>query len=541
MIFQLLGGLGIFLFSINYMGDGLQKAAGDRLRDILDKYTTNPLMGIIAGALVTALIQSSSGTTVLTVGLVSAGFMSLRQAIGVIMGANIGTTITAFIIGINLSDYALPIMAVGAAGLFFFKSQKVKHIGQILFGFGGLFFGLELMGTGMRPLVELPWFSELFVSMSGNPVLSVGVGAFVTAILQSSSAAVGILQELYGQGSLDIHAALPILFGSNIGTTITVILASIGASVVARRTAATHVLFNLIGSIIFLIILSPFTNLIIYLRASLDLNLPMTIAVAHGIFNITNTFILYWFIGLLADLVTKLVPEGEEVVFKANHLDPIFIEQSPSVALGQAKEEVLRMAEYAEIGLASTKDYLLTKKEKYSETTLQIEETINTLDRNITEYLIELTAVSLSPQESEEHYQLLSLVRDFERVGDHFENIIEQVQYQITRKGEKNGTVPQGLIEMFDLTMDTLRKAVIALKENDIPMAKEVLSQENIIDQMERKFRKRSIQLANEGDMSAMNNVVYADIVSNLERIGDYAVNIAESVMELNPEKQSAI
>lgn len=207
MIFQFIGGLGIFLFGIKYMGDGLQQAAGDRLRDILDRFTTNPLMGVLAGMLVTVLIQSSSGTTALTVGLVSAGFMTLRQAIGVIMGANIGTTVTAFIIGIKIGEYALPIMAVGAILLFFFKNKKVHSVGQVVFGFGMLFFGLELMSAGMKPLRSLESFQELMVSMSDNPILGIVVGTVFTLIVQSSSATIGILQELFGQGAIDLQVS----------------------------------------------------------------------------------------------------------------------------------------------------------------------------------------------------------------------------------------------------------------------------------------------------------------------------------------------
>lgn len=230
------------------MGDGLQKAAGDRLRAILDRFTTNPFMGVLVGIIVTVLIQSSSGTTVITVGLVSAGFMTLRQAIGVIMGANIGTTVTAFIIGLDVGAYALPIMAVGAFLIFFIKKNQVKNIGEIIFGFGGLFLGLELMSGGMKPLRELDTFTDLMVSMSDQPMLGVVVGTIFTLIVQSSSATVGILQGLYSENLVDLNGALPILFGDNIGTTITAVLASIGASIAAKRAAAAHVLFNVVGT-----------------------------------------------------------------------------------------------------------------------------------------------------------------------------------------------------------------------------------------------------------------------------------------------------
>lgn len=251
IIFEFIGGLGIFLLGIKFMGDGLQKSAGDRLRDILDRFTSNPFLGVLAGIIVTILIQSSSGTTVLTVALVNAGFMTLRQAIGVIMGANIGTTVTAFIIGLNISEYSLPIMAIGCFLLFFFNNQKVNVVGQTIFGFGSLFFGLSLMSNGMKPLRDLHVFHELTLSMSDNPILGVAIGTVFTLVVQSSSATIGILQGLFSEGAVDLQAALPVLFGDNIGTTITAILASLGASVAARRAAFTHVIFNLIGATIF--------------------------------------------------------------------------------------------------------------------------------------------------------------------------------------------------------------------------------------------------------------------------------------------------
>src|SRR5690625_584230 len=252
VLFEFVGGLGIFLLGIKYMGDGLQQSAGDGLRDILDKFTSNPFLGVLAGILVTVLIQSSSGTTVLTVGLVNAGFMTLRQAIGVIMGANIGTTVTAFIIGLDIGEYSLLIIAIGCFLLFFFKNQKVNAIGQAVFGFGALFFGLGLMSSGMSPLRSLETFHELTVRMSSSPILGVVIGTVFTMIVQSSSATIGILQGLFAEGAISLKAALPVILGDNMGTTITAILASIGATIAAKRAALTHVTFNLIGTIVFM-------------------------------------------------------------------------------------------------------------------------------------------------------------------------------------------------------------------------------------------------------------------------------------------------
>nr|WP_198008226.1 Na/Pi cotransporter family protein [Bacillus sp. SG-1] len=535
MLFQFFGGLGIFLFGIKYLGDGLQKSAGDRLRDILDRFTTNPFMGVLAGIIVTILIQSSSGTTVITVGLVSAGFMTLRQAIGVIMGANIGTTVTAFIIGIDLGEYALPIIAVGAVMLFFFKHKKVQYLGQIVFGFGGLFYGLELMSGGMKPLRSLEAFTDLTVSMSSNPILGVVIGTVFTVIVQSSSATIGILQGLYAEGLVDIDAALPVLFGDNIGTTITAVLAAIGASVAARRAAATHVLFNLIGTTLFLVLLPLYHRLVSFLQDALNLNPEMTIAFAHGTFNLTNTIIQFPFIGLLALIVTKLIPGEDALVdYKAKHLDPMFIEQSPSIALGQAKEEVLRMGEFAVKGLEESHCFLKTKQNKHSELAYQIEDAINNLDKKITNYLVDLSAASLTEAESEKHSILMDTVRDIERIGDHFENILELVEYQQGNKVKITEDAMADLNGMFELTIETVRKAVSSLDSNDHELAREVAEKEDMIDKMERKLRKKHILRLNEGLCSGQAGIVFVDIISNLERIGDHAVNIAEAVLGEN-------
>lgn len=532
MIFQFIGGLGIFLFGLKFMGDGLQKAAGDRLRDILDKFTTNPFMGVLAGALVTILIQSSSGTTVLTVGLVNAGFMTLRQAIGVIMGANIGTTVTAFIIGIEIKEYALPILAVGALLLFFFKSKKISYLGQTLFGFGSLFYGLKLMSNGMKPLRSLEAFQDLTLSMSEQPILGVVIGTLFTVIVQSSSATIGVLQGLFEQGAINLDAALPVLFGDNIGTTITAVLAAIGASVAAKRAAFTHVIFNVVGTTLFLILLKLYAPFIEYLRNALNLNEEMTIAFAHGLFNFTNMVIQFPFIGLLALLVTKLVPGDDTAVDqKPQHLDPIFIEQSPSLALDQAKEEVMRMGEFAYKGLEETSHYLNNHQRKHADMALQYEEGLNNLDRKITDYLVNLSSSSLTEHESSKHSALIDSVRDIERIGDHFENIIELVDYKISNKVYLTEQAQDDLNDMLNLTLITVKQALKSLGTMDREEALAVVQKENQIDQYERSYRKKHIIRMNNGACTGPAGIVFVDIISNLERIGDHAVNIAEEVL----------
>ncbi|NME04328.1 Na/Pi cotransporter family protein [Psychrobacillus sp. BL-248-WT-3] len=532
MLFEFFGGLGIFLFSIKYMGDGLQKSAGDRLRDILDRYTTNPFMGVLVGIIVTVLIQSSSGTTVITVGLVSAGFMKLRQAIGVIMGANIGTTITAFIIGFDVGGYALPIMAIGAFLIFFFKKHIVQNVGEVIFGFGGLFLGLELMSGGMKPLRELEAFTDFTLAMSDHSFLGLLAGTIFTLIVQSSSATVAILQGLYSENLLSLQGALPVLFGDNIGTTITAILASLGASVAAKRAAATHVLFNVIGSVIFLILLIPFTLYIEWISGVLDLESKMQIAFAHGSFNVANTIIQFPLIGAWAYLVTKLIPGDDvSIEYKPKHLDVNFIEQSPSIAIGQAKEEILRMGALSIQGLEKTYAYLKTKNKRDSDLAYQVEDALNNLDQKITDYLVKISSQPLSDQDSSRHNMLMDTVRDIERIGDHFENILELIEYQEVHRIVLTPDAIEDVSEMFELTIKTVEKAIEALNTNDVKLAQEVAEQENVIDKMERQFRKNHILRVNEGKCSGQAGIMFVDILSNLERIGDHACNVAEAVL----------
>ncbi|MFF3103424.1 Na/Pi cotransporter family protein [Viridibacillus arvi] len=533
MIFEFLGGLGLFLFAIKYMGDGLQKAAGDRLRDLLDRFTTNPFMGVLVGIFVTVLIQSSSGTTVITVGLVSAGFMTLRQAIGVIMGANIGTTVTAFIIGINIGEYAYPIMALGAVLLFFFKKSKIQNIGQVLFGFSGLFIGLELMSSGMKPLRDWPAFIDLTLNMSDSPILGVIVGAIFTLIVQSSSATVGILQGLYAENLITLQGALPVLFGDNIGTTITAILAALGASVAARRAAATHVLFNVVGSIIFLLVLGLFTNYMEWVTGILGLEPKMQIAFAHGTFNVVNTLIQLPLIGVWAYVVTKLIPGEDTIVeYKPKYLDYSLITKSPGIALGQAKQEVVRMGDFGVQGLSSAMDYLKTLDVKQASTAAQLEEAINNLDHKTTDYLVSLSKQSLSGANSHIHHALLENIRDIERVGDHVENLIELIDYKESNRIKLSQEATQEIEEMFELVIDTVKIAMQALDTRDVSLAQQVRSQEERIDEMERSLRKHHIRRLNEGICSGSAGVVFADIISNLERIGDHANNIADTIFE---------
>jgi phosphate:Na+ symporter len=364
-------------------------------------------------------------------------------------------------------------------------------------------------------------------------VLSVLVGTIFTVIVQSSSATIGILQELFKQGAVNLNAALPVLFGDNIGTTITAVLAAIGTSVSAKRAAAVHVLFNLIGTVIFLLILGPFTTFIAYLQSSLYLNPEMTIAFAHGIFNLSNTLIQFPFIALLAWLVTKIIP-GEDflVTINTQHLDTRVIEQSPNIALGQANKEVRRMGGLAADALAESYLFLNTKEEKHAAVALQYEQAINRLDRVITDFLVEISTKSLSPDESQEHHQLMDTIRDIERVGDHMENIIELLEMRVERNVSFSEEALSELNEMFELTRETFQDALNVFFNGDKQLAETVFEKEKLIDQMERTLRNAHIKRMNERVCTGDAGILFVDIASNLERIGDHAASIAQKVQK---------
>ena len=532
IIFHFLGGLGLFLYSIKTMGDGLQQAAGDRLRYYIDKYTSNPFLGVLVGIVVTALIQSSTGVTVITVGLVSASLLTLRQAIGIIMGANIGTTVTSFIIGFKLGEYALPLIFLGTMFLFFTKNRTANNIGRILFGVGGIFYALNLISAGMSPLKDLPQFKEYMVTLGQNPILGVVAGAVITVLIQASSATIGILQGLYAGGFLDLKGALPVLFGDNIGTTLTVIIAAAGANISAKRVAATHVTFNVLGTILCLILLGPFTAMIEYFQALLHLSPEMTIAFSHGAFNVSNTIVQFPFIGALAYFVTKLIPGEDEVVkYEPLYLDEQLIKQAPSIALGNAKKELLHLGNYAVKAFDLSYDYIINSNEKVAEKGHKTEEAINTIDEKLTRYLISLSSEALSQKESEVLTNILDSSRDLERIGDHAEALINLNDYLQRKNVQFSNSALEELEEIYRQTSEFVKDALESVENNDLEKAQSLIERHEAINKMERVLRKTHIKRLNNGECSTQAGVNFIDIISHYTRVSDHAMNLAEKVL----------
>ena len=534
VIFLFLGGLGIFLYGLKMMGDGLQAAAGDRLREILNRMTSNPLLGVLAGIIVTILIQSSSGTTAITIGLVSAGFMTLRQSIGVIMGANIGTTVTAFIIGLDIGAYSLPILALGAFMIFFLGSRpQANNLGRVLFGFGALFYGLELMGDGVKPLADLESFSNLMLDVSHNPLLGIAVGTVLTVIVQSSSATIAILQGFYANNLVELDAALPILLGDNIGTTVTAILAALVGSIAAKRAAAVHVVFNVIGATIFLIGLPLFTRLITYLQGTFELNPEMTIAFGHGFFNITNTLIHLPFVFALAWIVTKLIPGKDfSEEFQPNQLDPLLLKRSPGIALQGAQAEVKNLGN---LTLSILDDSQSFSKSGDSKKYKEIKEKINvvdTLQDSIKKYLIDASKYDISDEDIERQATLLEITRILYKVSIQINEYTESYNKKFREKIEISDEAKEGLQNLYEHVYKSFKKAIDTLDIYSPQELEEVIRLSQKSYKIENKLRKQHVKRLNKGTCSTDGGLLYVDLISNLERIGYNARNISETNLD---------
>ena len=549
ILFLVVGGLAMFLYGIRLMSDGLQMIAGDRLRRILEKGTRTPLRGVLTGIIVTCLIQSSSGTSVIAVGLVNAKLLTLKQAIGIIMGANIGTTLTAYLIGISLTDYALPIIFVGVLLYMFAKKQRINYIGQAILGFGLLFYGMDVMGDGLKPLAYTDTFTQLMGQVDNNSLIGVLIGVGLTAIVQSSAATIGVLQELAFQGVITYNQAIPILFGDNIGTTVTAVLAGFGASTDAKRASLVNLIIKVLGTVVFLplflcgilpFIVEHFTNLVFFFAGGWDgINVKMQIAQTHGVFNILNTALQLPFVALLASIVTKLIPDKkdavkveEEALYRPLYLEPLLL-NNPPVALANATRELLHMGDLAKNSLGHARNYFFEHDDTDKFDASHMEAAIDSLELDITNYVIEATfKKDLNSSLSNRSYIILQTVGDLERIGDHAENIVEQADYCTENNINLSGNAQESLKTMFSYVQQILSDSMEALRTGDKDLAKDVIDFDDMIDQMEVCLRKDHIERLNAGRCSGSAGAVYLDVISNLERIGDHAVNIAKYVLE---------
>jgi phosphate:Na+ symporter len=527
MVFELLGGLGLFIYGMNVMGTGLQKAAGDRLKKLLEVLTTNRLLGLVFGALITALIQSSSATTVMVVGFVNAGLMNLMQAAGVIMGANIGTTVTSQLVAFKFTDIAPVVVAIGVGLLIFGTRRKHRQLGEILTGFGILFIGMGLMSSSMEPLRESEIFANIMTTFGHNRLLGIIAGFVVTAVIQSSSASIGLLQALAANELISIGTALPIILGMNIGTCVTALLSSIGTNITARRAAMIHLIIKVFGMMLFIGLTIPLSMAVEYLGG----NTVRQIANAHTMYNIVNTAILLPFASLLVLASKKLVPgeEVEEGVLK--YLDTRILE-TPSIAVLQAKKEVARMGVIAKETLRYAVDGFIKEDEKLLNHCFQKEEMVNALEKEITQFLVLLSNSSISGDENDLVTSLFHTVNDIERIGDHAENIAELAQRKIDSGLVFSEVGISDLTAMTDYVYSMVEDSITALKNKDFQLARDVRRREDEVDRMEREYRESHIGRLNNYQCVPGSGVVFLDVISNLERIGDHCSNIALAILD---------
>ncbi len=530
-------GIGLFLYGIDAMGQGLEYAAGSKMKKILGALTKNRFLAVIMGAMVTALIQSSSATTVMVVGFVNAGLMNLAQAIGVIMGANIGTTVTSVLIAMDLGMIAPVALLLGVFAMLFVKKDIVKHIGQTIAGFGMLFVGMELMAYGMAPLGESEVFTYFMTNFS-NPVVGVLIGVILTAVIQSSSASIGILQALALQGLVPIEFAVYILLGQNIGTCVTALLSAAGSKTNSKRTAVMHLLFNVIGTIIFLFItaFTPYTTLL----ESISDSVSAQISVAHIIFNVVNTIILFPFANLIIKAACILVPDKEpedsklEFKFYDEHLLT-----TPPIAVEQIGKEVVRMAHLARDNFDRAAVALINNDTSKVEKIESVEEVINFLNHGITRHLVKINALDLDYSDAKYIGRLFHVVNDIERIGDHAVNLSEAM---VVRNNEKLAISDDAVAEL-----ETMRKCVIELlnasissfekQELTFDEAKNIETLETVSDNLKEKYQDAHLRRLNEEHCETRAGMMFVNTLIDFERVGDHAKNIAFAVKKKPGEK----
>ena len=530
---SLLGGLGLFLYGMNLMAEGLQKSAGEKLKKIVEKLTSNTVMGVLVGAVVTAIIQSSSAATVMVVGFVNAGIMNLSQAIGVIMGANVGTTVTAQLVSFKLEALAPIALGIGIILYLFSKNQRTKDLSTILLGFGILFTGMEFMKDAVKPLEEYEGFRNALIYFGNHQFLGILAGFAITGIIQSSSASMGMLIALASEGLIPLKSALPILYGDNIGTCVTSLLSSIGASRNAKRAATMHLTFNVIGTILFVLILNyPITAFVTYLDPT---DSARQIANAHTIFNIVNVLILLPFAKYIVKFVLKIIQiteEESESTTKTKYLDERIL-QTPSIALINTVKEVIRMGDKANKALEYSMDSLLNKSVQSIEETDKYEQVVNSLQKEILNYLLKLSKLPLNDEERNKADMLFNTVNDIERVSDHAENISELSKISIDKELVFSENAMEEMKNIYDKAQQNFKNALKCLENNDKNMVSEIFELEEEVDILDKRYRKLHIQRLNEEKCTIDAGVLFLDLLTNLERVSDHSCNIATQV-EIN-------
>jgi phosphate:Na+ symporter len=535
IIFEVFGGLGLFLYGMKVMSDGLEQSAGNKMESIIEALTKNRFLAVIVGAVVTVLVQSSSATTVMVVGFVNAGIMTLTQSIGIIMGANIGTTFTAQLVSLDITAIAPLAIGTGVMIKLFVKDEKISQYSDVLIGFGILFFGMDVMKGAMKPLRTYQGFIDLLASFGRGGffdiILAVFTGFAITTVLQSSSASTGILVALASQGILPIEAAFPIVLGTNIGTCVTAMISSIGASKNAKRAALIHLIFNITGAVVFLIF---FRTLTVNFVKTFSFRADRQLANAHTLFNIANTVMLLPFAGLIIKMVKRIIPEDEEELSKYHELKYVDdrLLETPSIAIVQVMKEVLHIGNMVDYSFNNSRDSVIKHDKKLAKEVFKKEKEINKTSHAIVKYMFEFTTKDISPEQRKIVEGLFGTVSDLERIGDHCDNIAEISVYKIDNNISFSGSANEEITYMYERVGKSYLQALQAIKSGDVELARSIIEREGEIDELEKSLRKKHIERLNEGKCGPSAGIVFLDIISNLERIADHASNIAFTVID---------
>ncbi len=537
--FYVIGGLGLFFFGMQFMSDGLKNIAGERLKSILNIATKLPIIGMLVGAAVTCLIQSSSATTVMVVGFVNAGLIALKQAISVIIGANIGTTFTAWLVSsmsvFKVTQYALPAVGIGFAIKTFGRTKNARFWGQVLMGFGLLFMGLGFLKDAFEPLQKSQQVKDLFLRFNDNPLLGVLVGMIITMVIQSSSATIAIVQIMAFNGLISFPAAIPLILGGDIGTTITAQLAAVGTNLEARRAAMSHTLFNVIGVAYMLIFVYTgwFVKAIDFIIPGqiTARNIMFYIAVANSIFKAVNAFVFLPLVGTLEKTCKWLIPKKKGAL----EMGPQYLEKhllaTPPIAMEQARRETVRMIGLACRSVSHAAKSFLENDMSEMKPVGRLEQAVDNLQSAITQYLVELSQGRLSQEESEELPVLIHSVNDIERIGDHAENIVELAERKIEKKLLFSDEAIKELTLMWNELNSMMIETEDALRKNDPQIGESVLKREQRINALQIELKKSHVDRLNLGSCDLKSGIVFLDFVDNLEKIGDHLTNVAQGVI----------
>ncbi len=538
IIIPFAGGLGMFIYGMQIMAQGLENAAGNRMKSLLEILTKNKFMGVLLGAAITAVIQSSSATTVMVVGFVNAGLMNLTQAMGVIMGANIGTTVTGWLVSsvewaefLSPSKLAPVAVIVGVIVMLTGKRRSTKDISSIIIGFGLLFIGITTMSEAVEPLREYEGFVNMFVVLGKSPILGILAGALVTAIIQSSSASVGILQSLAAAGLVPFSAAIYIIMGQNIGTCVTAILSGLGAKKNAKTAGLMHLLFNVIGTVIFSAVVIVYFELM-NPQAGVGAITQTQISLVHTIFNIGTTVLLFPASNLIIKLARKIGNVNEDEQDRSKVLLDERLLETPGIALQSTINEAIRMGDLVVETMETARNILFTKDQKGIDRLKEDEDTVDKLCAGITDYAVKLSTMQISEKEHETVARLLQILSDVERVSDYCENISEYAETLLQKKVAFSDIAREHMEEMMSETIDSYRYSIEAFKEGSTQKALKVIEKETKIDELELRLRTKHIARLADNKCSTEAGIVFLDALVGLERISDHARNIAEEVLK---------